>query len=45
MDIRCNLEAGVSEGGNGKESHDKPVRAQEGNTKVPSSLEGGQEVG
>ena len=39
-----NLEAGGSENGTGKEAHGKPVRAQDGDATVPSSLEGGQEM-
>ena len=44
MDLRRNLEAGGSDDGTGKEVHGKPIIAQDGDAKGPSSLEGGQEM-
>ena len=44
MDIRPNLESGVSEEGTGKEAYGKPVRAQGGDKTVPRITEGGKEI-
>ena len=44
MDIRHNLEAGGSAGGTGKETHGEPGRTKDADVKVPSCLEGGQEI-
>ena len=44
MDLRRNLEDGVSEGGTGKESHGKQGITQDADANFPSGLEGGHEI-
>ena len=44
MNLRRNLETDGSEDGTGKEAHGKPTISQDSDTKVPSRLEGGQDM-
>ena len=43
MNLRCNLEAGATEGSTWKEAYGKPVIVQDADAKVPSVIEVGQE--
>ena len=44
MDLRCNLEVSISEGGTGMDTHGEPAITQDGNNTVPISTERGHDM-